>query len=179
MPSPDRASGFSSWELLNLVEQDRTLKAELARQRATPKKQQQEIAYERECDPGAGTVTEGTILKKVRSMERAVRSDLSVLGRGRLVGLPVLQSQRQPVFRRQRNTLSLLAAWDRRHCRSEGARILRRVLRSPGNVSQGRWKRHQSPESDTQLRFGRGVELHLNRNRKELEGQTTISAGTE
>src|SRR5580704_11216082 len=95
-------------------------------------------------------------------MERAVRSDLSVLGRGRLVGLPVLQSKRQPVFRRQRNTLSLLAAWDRRHCRSEGAGFLRRVLRPPGNVSQGRWKRHQSPESDTQWRFGRGVELHLN-----------------
>jgi hypothetical protein len=39
---------------------------------------------------GAGTVTEGTILKKLRSMERAVRSGVSVLGRGRLVGLPVL-----------------------------------------------------------------------------------------
>jgi hypothetical protein len=26
-------------------------------------------------DSGAGTVTEGTILKKLRSMERAVRSD--------------------------------------------------------------------------------------------------------
>ncbi len=38
---------LSSWELLDLAEQDRTLKAELARQRAKPKKQQQEIAYER------------------------------------------------------------------------------------------------------------------------------------
>jgi hypothetical protein len=38
---------LSSWEVLNLAEQDRTLKAELARQRAKPKKQQQEIAYER------------------------------------------------------------------------------------------------------------------------------------
>ena len=59
---------LSSWELLDLAEQDRTLKAELARQRATfcrqrdkgrlictgampgnskPKKQQQENAYER------------------------------------------------------------------------------------------------------------------------------------
>jgi len=38
---------LSSWELLDQAEQDRTLKAELARQRARPKKQQQEIAYER------------------------------------------------------------------------------------------------------------------------------------
>jgi hypothetical protein len=38
---------LSSWELLDLIEQDRTLKTELARQRAKPKKQQQEIAYER------------------------------------------------------------------------------------------------------------------------------------
>jgi hypothetical protein len=38
---------LSSWELLDLAEQDRTLKAELARQRAKPKKQQPEIAYER------------------------------------------------------------------------------------------------------------------------------------
>jgi hypothetical protein len=101
------------------------------------------------------------ILKKVRSMAGAVRSDLSVLGRGRLVGLPVLYSQRQPLFLGKTNTLSLLAAWDGRHCGSEGARFLRRVLRTPGNVSQGRWKRHQIPESDTQWRFGRGVELHL------------------
>jgi hypothetical protein len=33
--------------VLDPAEQDRTLKAELARQRAKPKKQQQEIAYER------------------------------------------------------------------------------------------------------------------------------------
>jgi hypothetical protein len=38
---------LSSWELLDLAEQDRTLKAELPRQRAKPKKQQQEVAYER------------------------------------------------------------------------------------------------------------------------------------
>jgi hypothetical protein len=38
---------LSSWELLDLAEQGRTLKAELARQWAKPKKQQQEIAYER------------------------------------------------------------------------------------------------------------------------------------
>jgi hypothetical protein len=38
---------------------------------------------------GAGTVTEGAILTRLRSVERAVRPDLSVLGRGRLVGLPV------------------------------------------------------------------------------------------
>jgi len=38
---------LSSWELLDLAEQDRTLKAELARQRAKAEKQQQEIAYER------------------------------------------------------------------------------------------------------------------------------------
>src|ERR1700676_5700673 len=44
---------------------------------------------------------------------------------------------------------------------SLSARFLRCILRPPGNVSQGRWKRHQSPESDTQWRFGRGVELHL------------------
>jgi hypothetical protein len=46
MPSPDRASGLSSWELLDLGKQDRTAKAEMARQRAKPNKQQQEIAYE-------------------------------------------------------------------------------------------------------------------------------------
>jgi hypothetical protein len=38
---------LSSWELLDLAEKDRPLKAELARQPAEPKKQQQEIAYER------------------------------------------------------------------------------------------------------------------------------------
>jgi len=38
---------LSSWELLYLTEQNRTLKAELTRERAKPKKQQQEIAYER------------------------------------------------------------------------------------------------------------------------------------
>jgi hypothetical protein len=38
---------FSSWELLDLAEQNRTLKAELARQGPEPKKQQQEAAYER------------------------------------------------------------------------------------------------------------------------------------
>jgi hypothetical protein len=37
----------SSWELLDLASQDRTLNAELARQRAKPKIQQEEIAYER------------------------------------------------------------------------------------------------------------------------------------
>ena len=49
-------------------------------------------------------------------MERAVRPDLSVLGRGRLVGLPVLWSQRHPIFRLETNTLSLLAASARTHC---------------------------------------------------------------
>jgi len=38
----------------------------------------------------AARVTEGAILKRLRSMERAVRSDLSVSGRGRLVGLHIL-----------------------------------------------------------------------------------------
>ena len=38
---------LSSWELLNLAKQSRTLKAELARQGTEPKKQQQEVAYER------------------------------------------------------------------------------------------------------------------------------------
>jgi hypothetical protein len=38
---------LSSWELLDLAEQDRTLKAELTWQRVKPKKQQPEIAYER------------------------------------------------------------------------------------------------------------------------------------
>jgi len=38
---------LSSWELLNLAERDRDLKAELARQKTKPKKQHQEIAYER------------------------------------------------------------------------------------------------------------------------------------
>ena len=38
---------LSAWELLVLAKQNRTLKAELARQRAKAEKQQQEIAYER------------------------------------------------------------------------------------------------------------------------------------
>jgi hypothetical protein len=38
---------LSSWELLNLAKQSRTLKAELARQGVEPKKQQHEVAYER------------------------------------------------------------------------------------------------------------------------------------
>jgi hypothetical protein len=38
---------LSSWELLDLSKQNRTLKAELARQWTEPKKQQQEVAYER------------------------------------------------------------------------------------------------------------------------------------
>jgi len=38
---------LSSWELLDLSEQDRALKAELARQWPEPMKEQQEIAYER------------------------------------------------------------------------------------------------------------------------------------
>jgi hypothetical protein len=63
---------------------------------------------------------------------------------------------------------------DRHHCRSEGARFLRRVLRPSGNVSQGRWKRHQSPESDTQWPFGRGVELHLNRSRFKYSATTVM-----
>jgi hypothetical protein len=58
----------------------------------------------------AWIITEGTILERLRGVERVVGSHLSVLGRGRLLGLPILQSQRQPVFRRQRNALSLLAA---------------------------------------------------------------------
>ena len=35
---------LSSWELLNLAEKDKALQAELDRQRAKPKKQQQEVA---------------------------------------------------------------------------------------------------------------------------------------
>src|SRR3984957_4077074 len=81
---------LSSWELLNLAEKDKALQAELDRKRAKPKKQQQEVSYRRQYSSGAGTVTEGTILKQLRNMERAGRSDLSVLGRGRLVGLPLL-----------------------------------------------------------------------------------------
>ena len=38
---------LSSWELLNLAEKDKALQTELDRQRAKPKKQQQEVAYER------------------------------------------------------------------------------------------------------------------------------------
>jgi hypothetical protein len=38
---------LSSWELLNLAEKDKALQAKLDRQRAKPKKQQQEVAYER------------------------------------------------------------------------------------------------------------------------------------
>jgi hypothetical protein len=38
---------LSYWELLDLAEQDRTLKAELARQWPELRKQQQGIAYER------------------------------------------------------------------------------------------------------------------------------------
>ena len=40
--------------------------------------------------------------------------------------------------------------------RSEGAGFLLRVLCSPGNLSQGGWKRHHWPETDTHWRFGRG-----------------------
>jgi hypothetical protein len=60
---------LSSWELLDLSKQNRTLEAELARQGPEPKKQQREVAYERKCDSGAVTITEGTILKKLRSMK--------------------------------------------------------------------------------------------------------------
>ena len=38
---------LSSWELLDLAKQNRTLKPEPARQGTEPKKQQQEVAYER------------------------------------------------------------------------------------------------------------------------------------
>jgi hypothetical protein len=38
---------LSSWGLLDLAKQKRTLKPELARQRTEPKKQQQEVAYVR------------------------------------------------------------------------------------------------------------------------------------
>ena len=38
---------LSSWELLDLCKQNRTLKAALARQETEPKNQQQEVAYER------------------------------------------------------------------------------------------------------------------------------------
>jgi hypothetical protein len=38
---------LSSWEVLDLAKQNRTLKAELARQRPQPTRQQQEVAYER------------------------------------------------------------------------------------------------------------------------------------
>ena len=38
---------LSSWELLDLAKQNRTLKAELARHETEPKKKQQEFAYER------------------------------------------------------------------------------------------------------------------------------------
>jgi hypothetical protein len=38
---------LSSWELLDLVKENRTLKAELVRQGIEPKKQQEEFAYER------------------------------------------------------------------------------------------------------------------------------------
>ena len=38
---------LSYWELLDLAKQNRTLKAEQARQGPEPNKQQQEVAYER------------------------------------------------------------------------------------------------------------------------------------
>ena len=49
---------------------------------------QQEKGYERKFGTGAGTVTEGAILTRLRSVERAVRPDLSVLGRGDWWGFP-------------------------------------------------------------------------------------------
>jgi hypothetical protein len=61
----------SSWELLDLAKQDRTLNSEQARQRTKAKKQQ-EIAYERQYDWGDGTFTEGTILKKLGNVELLV-----------------------------------------------------------------------------------------------------------
>jgi len=47
MPVTRPSKRLSSWELLDLSEQDRALKAELARQWPEPMKEQQEIAYER------------------------------------------------------------------------------------------------------------------------------------
>ena len=38
---------LSSWELLDLAKQNKTLKAELTRQGPEPTKQQREVAYER------------------------------------------------------------------------------------------------------------------------------------
>jgi hypothetical protein len=46
-PKTRPSKRLSSWELLNLAEKDKALQAELDRQRAKPKKQQQEVAYER------------------------------------------------------------------------------------------------------------------------------------
>ena len=68
-------------ELLNLAKKDRALKSELDRQRAKEQTVQLEKAYERQFGTGSDTVTEGAILTRLRSVERTVRPDLSVLDR--------------------------------------------------------------------------------------------------
>jgi hypothetical protein len=70
-------------------------------------------------------------------------------------GFPFFSLSARRYFGEKENTLSLLASCDRRHRRSKGARFLRCVLRPSGNVSQGRWKQHQSLEPGTQWQFGR------------------------
>jgi hypothetical protein len=90
-------------------------------------------------------------------MERAVRSDLSVLGRGRLVGFPFFSLSASRYFSDKETfclycPLGTLPPWDCRHCRSEGVRLLRWVLRSSGNVSRGGWERRPLGGVDAELR---------------------------
>jgi hypothetical protein len=67
---------LSSGEVVHAMKKYRALRAELNRRRAKEQMEQEEKAL---SDTGAGTVTEGTILKRLRTRERAVGSDLSDL----------------------------------------------------------------------------------------------------
>ena len=152
---------LSYWELLNLPAKDRALNAELDTQHPRAQPEQPEKAYERQSETGAAAVTQGTILKKAQ--KRGKSSPTRSFGSGQrgiggashsLASAPagISATMKHSVFIGRLGPSSLQV----RKCS-----ILRWVLRPPGNVSQGRWKRHQSPESDTQWRLERGVELHL------------------
>jgi hypothetical protein len=74
---------LSSWELLDLTEQKRTFKAELAPQGTEAKKQQQEVACERWWDPGAVMVTEGNNSREAPKHGTSSPTRSFGLGRGR------------------------------------------------------------------------------------------------
>ncbi len=87
-----------------------------------------------------------TVLKKPLKIEQSI---FRFSTEGDWWGFPFFSSNRQPLFRRQRDAVSLLATWDPSLHRAEGAGFLRRVLCTPGNVFQGGWARHRGPEAGT------------------------------